>query len=268
MLMVVSVFSWGLFSVFSRKALQNLPRAGHALRSFLRLVICFYSFSFSGGIGEIAGISATGWGNILFLGVFCSALAYLFSTTHRKELQASEVGVFLYVNPVVAVLISALFLGESISVSMVAGGILVFLGVWFVNSGKINSAVWILIFIQRSENRKMKIISSASRFDDISVGGATAVYVLSGETIPEGFPEGTAREMADGLDERQILPGKGRIVRIPACCTRFYISLPGGPGDRASTQRIMFVRELPSWNLTMPSRRRIQNLSTSSGDAL
>jgi drug/metabolite transporter (DMT)-like permease len=135
--MVVSVFSWGLFSVFSRKALQKTsPGLGMLYALSFGWLYASIPFLFSGGIGEIAGISATGWGNILLLGVFCSALAYLFWYDALKELQASEVGVFLYVNPVVAVLISALFLGESISVSMVAGGILVFLGVWFVNSGK------------------------------------------------------------------------------------------------------------------------------------
>jgi len=81
----------------------------------------------------------------------------------------------------------------------------------------------------------MKIISSASCFDDISVGGATAVYVLSGETIPEGFPEGTAREMADGLmNDRSFQGKKGRIVRIPMAAPAFTSLYLVGLGDRAS----------------------------------
>ncbi len=137
MLMVVSVFSWGLFSVFSRKALKKTPPGlGMLYALSFGWLYATVPFLFSGGLGEISGLSTIVWGNILFLGIFCSALAYLFWYDALKELQASEVGVFLYVNPVVAVLISALFLGESVSVSMIAGGILVFLGVWFVNAGK------------------------------------------------------------------------------------------------------------------------------------
>jgi drug/metabolite transporter (DMT)-like permease len=85
---------------------------------------------------EIPSISAGAWANILFLGVCCSALAYLFWYDALRELPASEAGVFLYINPVVAVLLSAAFLGETVTLSMIAGGVLVFTGVWFVNTKK------------------------------------------------------------------------------------------------------------------------------------
>ncbi len=132
--MVFSVFSWGLFSVLSRKALQNREPA--LAMGYVLLFGWLYStipFFWTEGYREIPSIAASGWGNILFLGVFCSAAAYLFWYDALRELQASEVGVFLYVNPVVAVTLSALFLGELLTPSMIAGGALVFLGVWFVN---------------------------------------------------------------------------------------------------------------------------------------
>ena len=135
--MVVSVFSWGLFSVFSRKALrQTSPELGMAYALSFGWLFSTLPFLFSGGASEIPSISAGSWANILFLGVCCSALAYLFWYDALRELPASEAGVFLYINPVVAVLLSAAFLGETVTLSMIAGGVLVFTGVWFVNTKK------------------------------------------------------------------------------------------------------------------------------------
>ena len=132
--MVLSVFSWGLFSVLSRKALQKSePSLAMGYTILFGWLYSSGPFFWTGGYREIPAIAPSGWANILFLGVFCSAAAYLFWYDALRELPASEVGVFLYVNPVVAVTLSVLFLGEPMTLSMIAGGALVFLGVWFVN---------------------------------------------------------------------------------------------------------------------------------------
>ena len=81
----------------------------------------------------------------------------------------------------------------------------------------------------------MKISSSATCFDEISRGGATAVYVLSGEKIPEGFPEGPARQTAEELlNDRSFQGKKGRILRIPMAAPSFAFLYLVGLGDRAS----------------------------------
>ncbi len=135
LVMVVSVFSWGFFSVLSRKALQRTsPELGMTYALTFGWLFSIIPFLVNGGLAELPSVSAKAWANILFLGIFCSALAYLFWYDALQVLPASEVGVFLYVNPVVAVIISALFLGESVTASMLFGGAMVFSGVWCVNS--------------------------------------------------------------------------------------------------------------------------------------
>ena len=141
LILVFSVFTWGLFSVYSRRVLQKTP-TDLAMTYVLTFGWLFATplFLYSGGVAEISTITAPIWGNILFLGVFCSALAYLFWYDALKDLPASEAGVFLYVNPVVAILLSAILLGERLSLPMIGGGLLVFAGVWFVNSKQKNIA--------------------------------------------------------------------------------------------------------------------------------
>ncbi len=134
LVMVFSVFSWGFFSVLSRKALQRTsPDLGMTYALTFGWLFATIPFLMAGGPAEVQAVSTKAWANILFLGVFCSALAYLFWYDALQALPASEAGVFLYVNPVVAVLISALFLGESVTPSMLLGGAMVFSGVWCVN---------------------------------------------------------------------------------------------------------------------------------------
>jgi drug/metabolite transporter (DMT)-like permease len=132
--MVCSVFTWGLFSVLSRKALQRTATdIGMACAQLFGFLFATIPFVIMGGAAELPSISAKGWSNIIFLGLLCSGLAYLLWYDALKALPASEVGVFLYVNPVVAVIISALFLDEPVTAYMLFGGLLVFSGVWFVN---------------------------------------------------------------------------------------------------------------------------------------
>ncbi|MGI6253111.1 MAG: DMT family transporter [Aminivibrio sp.] len=142
LLMIFSVFTWGLFTVISRKALQRTPPE---LAMIYALSFgWFYStvpFLYCGGVAELPAISAAAWMNILFLGVFCSGLAYFLWYDALRVLPASEVGVFLYINPVVAVILSAAFLGEAVTPSMILGGALVFLGVWFVNTRQRRSRI-------------------------------------------------------------------------------------------------------------------------------
>lgn len=134
LLMVCSVFTWGLFSVLSRKALQRTATdIGMACAQLFGFLFATIPFVIMGGAAELPSISVKGWSNIIFLGLLCSGLAYLLWYDALKALPASEVGVFLYVNPVVAVIISALFLDEPVTASMLFGGLLVFSGVWFVN---------------------------------------------------------------------------------------------------------------------------------------
>ena len=134
-IVALSVFTWGFFSVLSRKALQRTPpELGLAYALTFGWLFSTIPFLLSGGAAEVAAISGKAWANILFLGLICSALAYLFWYEALQTLPASEVGVFLYVNPVVTLILSVILLGETVTISMVVGGLLVFAGVWCVNT--------------------------------------------------------------------------------------------------------------------------------------
>lgn len=68
---------------------------------------------------------------ILFGGFLSSGLAYFLYGYALKNLGASEVGVFTYIDPVIAVIIAIPLLGETVTSAYLLGALLVFLGIFF-----------------------------------------------------------------------------------------------------------------------------------------
>jgi drug/metabolite transporter (DMT)-like permease len=82
---------------------------------------------------ELPNLSMNGWMGITFLGIFCSGLAYLAWYDALQVLSTAETGVFLYIEPLVAVVVAFFILGEAITGASLAGGAVILFGVWMVN---------------------------------------------------------------------------------------------------------------------------------------
>jgi drug/metabolite transporter (DMT)-like permease len=91
-------------------------------------------FVAAAGWQEYRDLSSTSVVAILFLGVGCSGLGYLFWYAALERIDASQVAAFLYVEPLVTLLAAVVLLGESVAVSTIVGGVLVLLGVLIVQT--------------------------------------------------------------------------------------------------------------------------------------
>ncbi|MGB8644243.1 MAG: DMT family transporter [Anaerolineae bacterium] len=134
LLIVVSSVNWAVFTVISRRGLNRYPAA---LMMFYLMLIGWLLNSvlfFTGpGLGELARLDANGWLAIAFLGIFCSGLAYIFWYDALKGLPASRVGVFLYIEPLITLVVAAFILAERVTIASAIGGVIIILGVWLVN---------------------------------------------------------------------------------------------------------------------------------------
>jgi drug/metabolite transporter (DMT)-like permease len=74
-----------------------------------------------------------GWLGVGFLGIFCTGLAYIFWYDALQLLPASQAGAFLYLEPLVTVVVAAVILGEPLLAASLSGGLIILLGVWIVN---------------------------------------------------------------------------------------------------------------------------------------
>jgi drug/metabolite transporter (DMT)-like permease len=133
-LILISAINWTVFSVLSRRGLKTHPAT---LMMFYVMTIgwLFASILFftTENISEIGKLSSDGWVAILFLGIFCSGLAYIAWYDALKALSAAQTGVFLYIEPLVAVVVAFFILGEPITLASMLGGGVIILGVWLVN---------------------------------------------------------------------------------------------------------------------------------------
>ena len=133
-MVLLSAPNWAVFSVLSRRGLKRHP-AARMMFYVMGLGWLFTTPLFLGGPGlnEVAHLTAAGWVALIFLGVFCSGVAYIFWYDALRVMPASQVGALLYLEPLVAVIVARLVLGEAIAGVALAGGGLILAGVWIVD---------------------------------------------------------------------------------------------------------------------------------------
>jgi drug/metabolite transporter (DMT)-like permease len=133
-LVLLSALAWAVFSILSRPVLQRYSPT----YLMFWVMLCGWALLLplwlgGPGAGEIASLSARGWGAVIFLGIFCSGLAYTAWYGALRTLEAAQVGAYLYLEPLVATGVAALVLGEAVTWSVLLGGAAILAGVYLVN---------------------------------------------------------------------------------------------------------------------------------------
>jgi drug/metabolite transporter (DMT)-like permease len=133
-LILISAVNWAVFSALSRRGLKSHPA------SLMMFYVMGFGWLFTTllfipahGFAEIGNLTFNGWLGVGFLGIFCSGLAYIAWYDALKALTTAQTGVFLYIEPLVAVVVAFFVLGEAITPASLIGGAIILLGVWLVN---------------------------------------------------------------------------------------------------------------------------------------
>jgi drug/metabolite transporter (DMT)-like permease len=133
-LILISAVNWAVFSTLSRRGLKSHPASLMMFYvMFLGWIFTSLLFIPSGGWIEIPHLTRNGWIAVLFLGILCSGLAYIAWYDALQALSAAQTGAFLYIEPLVAVVVAAIVLGEPIIWASLLGGAVILIGVWLVN---------------------------------------------------------------------------------------------------------------------------------------
>jgi drug/metabolite transporter (DMT)-like permease len=85
------------------------------------------------GSHAIPHLTSEGLTAVLFLGLVCSGVAYIFWYDALEHAPASQVGVLLYLEPLFTVAVAASVLHEGIRFGTLIGGATILFGVWLVN---------------------------------------------------------------------------------------------------------------------------------------
>jgi drug/metabolite transporter (DMT)-like permease len=81
-------------------------------------------------------ISFTGWVAIVYMGIFPSAISYLWYNHALKHISATRVGLFLNLDPVFGAILAVAVLNEPLYTLQIVGGVLVFAGILLSSAGK------------------------------------------------------------------------------------------------------------------------------------
>jgi drug/metabolite transporter (DMT)-like permease len=133
-LVLASAGVWAVFSVISKPVLKRRP-AGLAM-----LYVMGFGWLFAlivagatHASGDLLRLPPEAWLALGFLGVFCSGISYVLWYGGLERIQASRVGTFLYLEPVVTAVVAASILGEQTTLYTWLGGAAIVAGVWLVN---------------------------------------------------------------------------------------------------------------------------------------
>lgn len=130
LLIVLSTVNWAVYSVIGHRTIRDIgPRHATSGAMIAGVALLAPFFVAAQGWREMPRLTVTGWSAILFLGVCCSALGYLFWYNALQHLEVSRVAALLYAEPLVTFAAAVLLLGERVSTVVIAGGVLVILSV-------------------------------------------------------------------------------------------------------------------------------------------
>jgi len=137
LLILLSTLNWALYSVLGRKTLLALGSTRATTGAFLAgLVLLAPTALVSGTVASLGHLSPSGWAAVLFLGVCCSGLGYLFWYRALETMEASRVGALLYLEPLVTLAAGVALLGEHVGAATIAGGLLLLAGVALVQRAR------------------------------------------------------------------------------------------------------------------------------------
>lgn len=133
-LILISCVNWAVFSAISRRGLKHHPAAPMMFYvMLLGWILTTLLFGIESGFSGLGPLSGPGIAALLFLGVVCSGVAYVFWYDALERIPASRVGAFLYLEPLVTVAVAAWLLGETIRLGTMLGGAIILFGIWLVN---------------------------------------------------------------------------------------------------------------------------------------
>jgi len=133
-LIITSAVTWSVYSMINKKVTFTLSPVLTTFYLFLIVAIIIAPFTINRqNISEVMNLSLSGWGSILFLGIFCSGVAYTLWAQSLNEMSASRVGAFLYIEPFVTFFGAWLLLHEQITLLTLISGLIIIGGVVLVN---------------------------------------------------------------------------------------------------------------------------------------
>lgn len=111
--------------ILLNKFIKNVTGIHRTLLQFFAAIIILVPYvACTGGI-HLAELDGAGWGCLLTVGLIHTGITYCMYFSALKELKGQEAAILSYIDPLMAVLVSVVLLGESMTFRQLLGGILI-----------------------------------------------------------------------------------------------------------------------------------------------
>jgi drug/metabolite transporter (DMT)-like permease len=137
LLMAVAAFCWAAYSVLSKKALIRYSSTVSTCVTFLLGTLYLVPFALAeGGVETPFHSSWLAWCSVFYLAIPSSVITYVLWNRMIRKVDVTRVMVSLYVIPIPTAILSYLFLGETVTYSLILGGAVVMLGVYLTQTSR------------------------------------------------------------------------------------------------------------------------------------
>lgn len=135
--LVGNAFAFAIYSNLSKRWMRDISplvmTGGTMVSGTISLLLLSLLDPANNRWGDVARLDAMQWVALLFLALVCSVIAYFVYNFALTRIAASRVAVYVYFEPVVAVLLGVALLGESLSWQTIGGAVAIGLSVVMVN---------------------------------------------------------------------------------------------------------------------------------------
>ncbi|MBR2131592.1 MAG: EamA family transporter [Oscillospiraceae bacterium] len=111
--------------VLVNKFIKNVGGIQRTFFQFLAAAVVLVPYVWCTNGFYLHELTASGWINLLILGLFHTGITYFLYFSSLKELPGQEAAVLSYIDPLVAIIVSVAILGESMTGVQLLGGVLV-----------------------------------------------------------------------------------------------------------------------------------------------
>lgn len=141
LLLLLSALSWSVGSLYSREFHPSGDLLTHIGIQMMSGGIAITLVGLFLGEGSQVHMNMAGIGALVYLIVFGSIVAYSSYIYILQYWPAAKAGTYAYVNPVVALTLGALVLGEPVSFSIIISAVIILVSVYVVQTSKVSEMV-------------------------------------------------------------------------------------------------------------------------------
>ena len=134
---LLASLTWAIATIYTKKqAARFNPYFSIGLQMLISGALLYLISLFSGRVIAIRDIPWQSWAGIGYLALVGSALSYFAYLYALQRLPAGQVSIYAYINPVVAVALGAVWLGERLTLFIALGVLVTLYGVYLGSTRK------------------------------------------------------------------------------------------------------------------------------------